>query len=51
MIKVIKCNTCGEVIGTINKPEITLQDEQEYQQMVTCPSGHSETVLQEEPGE
>lgn len=45
MIKTIKCSVCGEVIGQIEKNEITENDESLYRQMVTCPNGHSEAEL------
>lgn len=47
MICVIQCNTCGEVLGQIEKPEITAEDIQVYRQMVVCSSGHSEVLLEE----
>lgn len=45
MIKTIKCNKCDVEMGTINKPEITAEDELNYRQSVTCPNGHTECVL------
>lgn len=45
MIKEIKCQVCGEVIGTLVKPEVTQLDEDLYRAMVTCPNGHTEAVL------
>jgi hypothetical protein len=40
MIQIIQCSVCGEVIGTLQKSEITETDVQEYQEMVTCSRGH-----------
>jgi hypothetical protein len=40
MIATIECATCSEIIGTIEKPEITMQDVLEYQRMVVCSNGH-----------
>jgi len=50
MEKQIKCVICGEIIGTINKPEITEQDAIEYAAMTTCSQGHLQTeeILVEE---
>lgn len=52
----IKCTTCDETMGTLEKPEITDTDVSLYQQMMTCPNGHSgatafEESAPEEPSE
>lgn len=44
----IRCQTCNELMGTIDKPEITAEDIEKYQQMMTCSSGHSSVELIEE---
>lgn len=40
MIADIKCLTCGELMGTIEKPVITDRDILLYHQMQTCSLGH-----------
>lgn len=44
MIKHIKCTECGELLGTIDKPVVTAQDEMEYAEMVACSLGHAQTA-------
>lgn len=48
MIFEIKCETCGEVLGTIEKNEITENDIAEYKQMMVCENGHQTILLEEE---
>lgn len=40
MIKIVKCLTCDEVLGSIEKPEITDADLDKYREMVVCSQGH-----------
>lgn len=51
MIATIKCLVCNEIMGTIEKPEITEADIAEYRQMVSCTQGHQESVLNGDPEE
>lgn len=44
MTKEIKCNQCDEVLGILNKPVITEQDEIEYAEMVACSLEHIQSV-------
>lgn len=46
MKKEIKCETCNEVMGTIEKDEILPFDESLYQQMSTCINGHNAAKLE-----
>jgi hypothetical protein len=50
MKKLIKCSTCDEVIGELDKPEIADEDVAQYKAMVTCSNGHTgeDISLQEE---
>lgn len=50
MIKTIKCTTCEEILGTLEKPEITDQDISEYQVMVSCSLGHQTITLIDQEG-
>ncbi len=46
----IKCLTCGDVMGFVEKDEFNAEDEAMYQQMMTCPNGHSaQGVLEPAP--
>lgn len=42
----IKCPTCGEVIGEIEKPVITDEDIQQYVAMFMCSQGHVAVINQ-----
>lgn len=53
MIVKIKCEVCGEEIGTIDKPIVTELDQELYRSMTSCSNGHTETtqLVEEVPSE
>jgi hypothetical protein len=42
----ILCPVCNELMGMINKPEITERDIALYQSMMTCSAGHQGAILE-----
>ena len=44
MEKQIKCVVCGEILGTVEKPEISEQDAIDYSAMMACSDGHPQTI-------
>ncbi len=48
MILEIKCTTCGEIMGSVEKPVITEADIELYKYSVTCSNGHREEKPTEE---
>ena len=49
MVVNVKCATCLEFLGTIEKPEVTVSDVDFYRAMVVCSMGHGlEEILLEE---
>lgn len=51
MIEEIKCNICKEVVGTLEKDNITDDDAALYAQMTMCPNGHLAVILSPTPGD
>jgi hypothetical protein len=49
MIAKIKCATCSEEMGQIDKDIITPEDIAMYQQMMVCSQGHSAVQLEDQP--
>lgn len=49
MIAIIKCTTCNETLGTIEKPAITQDDLEMYQASMICSQGHVPELEQQEP--
>lgn len=44
--RVIKCVTCSEVLGTIQKPMVTEYDIEKYREMITCSQGHGQEHIE-----
>jgi hypothetical protein len=49
--KNIKCEVCGEIVGSLEKNVITQEDRDLYRQMIMCPNGHIEASLAVSPEE
>lgn len=47
MIAIIKCQTCNEVMGQIDKPIISQEDIDMYQSSLICSQGHSSIQIGE----
>ena len=45
MIADITCATCGQIMGQVEKEEITQADQDMYRQMMTCDLGHHAGAL------
>lgn len=48
MIVEIQCATCGEILGTLDKPVITDADRELFQTQTVCSLGHGAAVTLEE---
>ena len=47
----VKCSTCNEFLGTVEKPEVTQTDIDFYRAMVVCSLGHGLEDFTLEPEE
>lgn len=50
-IRIIKCLTCQEVLGQLEKPQIAEYDVEKYREMVTCSQGHGAEQIELVPEE
>ncbi len=41
----IRCETCNEIIGNVEKAQITEDDRALYRDTVTCSNGHTNSVV------
>lgn len=47
----IQCQTCSQILGELEKEEITDEDQEQYKAMCDCDHGHQNAALVIEEGE